>query len=164
MQSAVAARFVVDIHTYVILDCGQERPEAFPVGRILIIVPVGKTVIVIEVVWQVKGWNVGKGMIDRIDLFFIQEKADLIVQQDRSNVCFLQVGERDIEVGGQPCVQITVPLLIKSPLLPGQSGQQVENAFCKTGVLDAGLKFLLRQAGVLGDQGLNHLKIAVIYF
>lgn len=59
MQSAMAARFVEDIHTYVILDCGQERPEAFPVGRVLVIVPVGKTVIVIEVVWQC---SLGKSM------------------------------------------------------------------------------------------------------
>ena len=108
----------MNIQVFLILDCGYDCLKVFSVIRVCIVVFIGKAVIVIEVVGQVKWWNVGKGMIDRVDLFLIQEKADLIVQQNCPYVCFLQVGERDIEVGGQPCVQITVPLLIKSPLLP----------------------------------------------
>ena len=113
----------------------------FFVFRICIVVLIGKAVIVIEVVGKKKGLHVRQSGIELPDLCLIEKETDLFIQKDRFQIRFLQAGEGNVEIPGQSGMQDAVSFLIEPPAVFGESGQQRENAFFETGILNAVLQF-----------------------
>ena len=59
-HSVPKARFVKNIHISTVQNGGHKRLKMFPVIRIPVIVPVGKTVVIIEVFRRIKRADIGK--------------------------------------------------------------------------------------------------------
>lgn len=91
-------------------------------------------------------------MTNRFDFVIVQEKTDLVIQKDGLNVRFLQVCERNIEVFGQSGMKKAVSILVKSPALFRELGEQVEDAFFKAGIFDMLIYFFFRYAAFLFNQ------------
>lgn len=135
------AGLIEDIQVFTIRDGRHDCLKMLSVKRIIVIVPIRKTVKTGKILRPKQWLHTGKSCIYLPDFLIAEKEPDLVIQKNRLQVSSLQIREGDGKVRRQPGAQKAALFFIKSPSPFRKPGKQVQKTLLKTAFLNMIFQF-----------------------